>query len=217
MRKLATTIAVGPFKHNATATPNSDIQGTGLLPSFPSPCPRRHGSLLPRWTGTQGRSIRPTFSYTAAAMAVRWCCCTASAWTGISGTCSIRSPDRFELIAYSFPGHHETPLPKGPYGEAELVEQLHALLKREGIAPGEHRRHLDGRRRWRRRSPAPTRDGRPGDPVRLHAALYRRGARQLAGASRMARKNGVKSLIPMLEKVFFTKASSTRTAPTSAT
>ena len=38
--------------------------------------------------------------------------------------------DRFELIAYSFPGHHETKLPKGQYGEAELSEQLRALMQR---------------------------------------------------------------------------------------
>jgi 3-oxoadipate enol-lactonase len=48
--------------------------------------------------------------------------------------------DRFELIAYSFPGHHDTPLPKDPYGEAELSEQLRALLTREGIA----RAHIAG-------------------------------------------------------------------------
>ena len=42
--------------------------------------------------------------------------------------------DRFELIAYSFPGHHETQLPQGQYGEAELTEQLRALMQREGIA-----------------------------------------------------------------------------------
>ena len=39
----------------------------------------------------------------------------------------------FELIAYSLPGHHDTKLPAGPYGEAELTEQLRALLKREGV------------------------------------------------------------------------------------
>jgi len=42
--------------------------------------------------------------------------------------------DQFELIAYSLPGHHDTKVPKGQYGEAELSEQLRALMKREGIA-----------------------------------------------------------------------------------
>ena len=31
-------------------------------------------------------------------------------------------------------GDHDTKLPKGPYGEAELTEQLRALMLREGIA-----------------------------------------------------------------------------------
>ena len=42
--------------------------------------------------------------------------------------------DSFELIAYSFPGHHDTRLPHGQYGEAELTAQLLALMQREGIA-----------------------------------------------------------------------------------
>ncbi len=41
--------------------------------------------------------------------------------------------DQFELFAYSLPGHHDTPLPKGQYGEAELTEQLRALMLREGV------------------------------------------------------------------------------------
>ena len=32
--------------------------------------------------------------------------------------------DQFELIAYSFPGHHDTRLPKGQYDEAGLSQQL---------------------------------------------------------------------------------------------
>ena len=37
--------------------------------------------------------------------------------------------DRFELIAYSFPGHHDTPLPGHQYGVPELTEQLRAVAK----------------------------------------------------------------------------------------
>jgi len=42
--------------------------------------------------------------------------------------------DRFELIAYSFPGHHDTPLPGHQYGVPELTEQLRAVAKREGLS-----------------------------------------------------------------------------------
>ena len=41
--------------------------------------------------------------------------------------------DRYELIAYSLPGHHDTPLPGHQYGVPELTEQLHAVLQREGL------------------------------------------------------------------------------------
>ena len=41
--------------------------------------------------------------------------------------------DRFELIAYSLPGHHDTRLPKGQYDEAGLSQQLKALMEREGL------------------------------------------------------------------------------------
>ncbi len=41
--------------------------------------------------------------------------------------------DGFELIAYSFPGHHDTPLPGHQYGVPELAAQLHALAGREGL------------------------------------------------------------------------------------
>lgn len=41
--------------------------------------------------------------------------------------------DRFELIAYSFPGHGDTPLPAGQYGAPELTAQLHMLAQREGL------------------------------------------------------------------------------------
>ena len=32
--------------------------------------------------------------------------------------------DRFELIAYSLPGHADTPLPAGQYGQDETTAQL---------------------------------------------------------------------------------------------
>jgi 3-oxoadipate enol-lactonase len=48
--------------------------------------------------------------------------------------------DAFTLISYDFPGHHETPLPEGAYGVAELSTQLADVLSRAGIA----RAHVAG-------------------------------------------------------------------------
>ena len=121
--------------------------------------------------------------------------------------------DQFELIAYSFPGHHDTRLPKGQYGEAELAAQLHAILKREAIAKvslagismggslaqafaGTHPEMVD-KVMLCDCSPRYTDEMRAAWPVRAEAA----------------RKNGVASLIPALEKVFFTEASLKENGP----
>jgi pimeloyl-ACP methyl ester carboxylesterase len=121
--------------------------------------------------------------------------------------------DSFELIAYSFPGHHDTRLPQGQYGEAELTEQLRALMKREGIAKahiagismggslaqafaGTHPEMVD-RLILCDCSPRYNDEQRANWPVRAE----------------LARKNGVASLIPMLEKVFFTQASLDEAGP----
>ncbi|MBL6454029.1 alpha/beta fold hydrolase [Belnapia sp. T6] len=48
--------------------------------------------------------------------------------------------DRYELIAYSLPGHHDTSLPAGQYDQEATTAQLHALMQREGIG----RFHLAG-------------------------------------------------------------------------
>jgi pimeloyl-ACP methyl ester carboxylesterase len=42
--------------------------------------------------------------------------------------------DRFELVSYDLPGHGETPVPPVPYGIEELSGQLAAVLQRNGIA-----------------------------------------------------------------------------------
>jgi pimeloyl-ACP methyl ester carboxylesterase len=115
--------------------------------------------------------------------------------------------DRFELIAYSFPGHHDTTLPQGQYGEAELTEQLRALMQREGIVKahiagismgGSLAQHFAGTYPWMVDrvilcdcSPRYTDEARANWHVRAAAV----------------RKNGAASLIPALEKVFFTQAS----------
>jgi 3-oxoadipate enol-lactonase len=115
--------------------------------------------------------------------------------------------DSFELIAYSFPGHHDTKLPKGQYGEAELTAQLRALMDREGIAKaslagismggslaqafaGTHPDRVD-KVILCDCTPRYTEEMRAAWPVRAEAA----------------RNNGVASLIPVLEKVFFTEPS----------
>ena len=44
------------------------------------------------------------------------------------------------LLSYDFPGHHETPLPRGGYGIEDLSAQLGAVLTRAGI----DRAHIAG-------------------------------------------------------------------------
>jgi 3-oxoadipate enol-lactonase len=39
----------------------------------------------------------------------------------------------FTLLSFDFPGHHETALPRGPYGVEDLSAQLGAVLAREGV------------------------------------------------------------------------------------
>ena len=121
--------------------------------------------------------------------------------------------DQFELIAYSFPGHHDTRLPAGHYGEAELTEQLCALMKREGIAKatiagismgGSLAQHFAGT------YPEMV------DRVVLCDCTPRYNDEMRANwpvRAALARKNGVASLIPMLEKVFFTQASLDENGP----
>jgi pimeloyl-ACP methyl ester carboxylesterase len=121
--------------------------------------------------------------------------------------------DSFELIAYSMPGHHDTRLPQGQYGEAELSQQLRALMKREGIAKahiagismgGSLAQHFAGT------YPEMV------DRVILCDCSPRYNDEQRANwpvRAALARKNGVASLIPMLEKVFFTQASLDEAGP----
>jgi len=115
--------------------------------------------------------------------------------------------DTYELIAYSFPGHHDTPLPGHQYGIPELTEQLRAVARRDGLS----RFHLMGISMGG--SAAQHFAGTYPDMVdRLVLAdctpRYIDEARvnwPLRGAA--ARANGVASLIPMLMKIFFTQAS----------
>jgi pimeloyl-ACP methyl ester carboxylesterase len=121
--------------------------------------------------------------------------------------------DQFELIAYSLPGHHDSPLPAGQYSEVELSEQLRALMQREGIA----RAHMAG-------------ISMGGSMVQHFAGTYpemvdkvilcdctpryndeSRANWPVRAAN--ARANGVASLIPALEKVFFTPAALAENGP----
>ena len=115
--------------------------------------------------------------------------------------------DRNELIAYSFPGHPGTPPPGHQYGAAELTEQLRAVALREGLTRfhlmgislgGSVAQHFAGtypemvdKLVLADRTPRYDDESRANWPVRAAAA----------------RKDGVKSLIPFLLKVFFTQES----------
>jgi 3-oxoadipate enol-lactonase len=121
--------------------------------------------------------------------------------------------DQFELIAYSLPGHHDTGVPKGRYGEAELSEQLRALMKRGGIAKA----HLAGismggsmAQHFAGTYPEMV------DRVILCDCTPRYNDEMRANwpvRADLARRNGVASLVPMLEKVFFTQASLDENGP----
>ncbi len=121
--------------------------------------------------------------------------------------------DQFELITYSLPGHHDTPLPAGQYGEDETTAQLRALMLREGVSKahmagismgGSMVAHFAGthpemveRAMLIDCTPRYTDEMRANWPVRGNAA----------------RANGVASLIPALEKVFFTPESLEENGP----
>ena len=121
--------------------------------------------------------------------------------------------DRFELIAYSFPGHHDTPLPQGQYGAPELTAQLKALAEREGLRrfhlagismggsvaqhfAGTHPEMVD-RLILCDCTPRYNEESRANWPVRAAAA----------------RQNDVASLIPTLLPVFFTPGSIAEDGP----
>jgi 3-oxoadipate enol-lactonase len=118
-----------------------------------------------------------------------------------------------ELIAYSLPGHPGTPLPGHQYGIPELTEQLRQTALRHEL----HRFHLIGismggsvaqhfagtypemvdRLVLMDCSPRYDDEARANWPLRAAAA----------------RKDGVKSLIPMLMQIFFTPGSLAENGP----
>lgn len=121
--------------------------------------------------------------------------------------------DQVELITYSYPGHGETPLPGHAYGIPELTDQLRAVALREGLAKfhlggislgGSVAAHFAGtypemvdRLILADCTPRYDEEARANWPVR----------------GRLARENGVASLIPMLLQVFFTAGSIAEDGP----
>ena len=121
--------------------------------------------------------------------------------------------DRNELIAYSFPGHGDSPLPGHQYGAPELTEQLRAVALREGLTKfhlmgislgGSVAQHFAGTY--------------PEMVDRLVLAdctpRYDEEARAMwPQRAAAARANGVKSLIPTLLQIFFTPGSLEENGP----
>jgi pimeloyl-ACP methyl ester carboxylesterase len=121
--------------------------------------------------------------------------------------------DAYELIAYSLPGHHDSPLPVGQYGAPELTEQLRGIAAREGLTRfslagismgGSMAAHFAGtypemveRLILCDCTPRYNAESRANWPVRAAAA----------------REKGVASLIPMLMQVFFTPGSLAEDGP----
>ncbi len=120
---------------------------------------------------------------------------------------------RNELVAYSFPGHHDTPLPGHQYGAPELTEQLRAVALREGLTKfhlmgislgGSVAQHFAGTYpdmvdRLVLADCTPRYDDESRANWKLRAAA--------------ARRDGVTSLIPFLMQVFFTKDSLDQDGP----
>ena len=112
--------------------------------------------------------------------------------------------DRHTLISYDLPGHGETALPAHPYGIEELSDQLAAVLRREGIA----RAHIMGislggliAQHFAATEPAMV------DRLVLcdTTPRYTDEARaNWAVRAAAARRDGAASLLPMIEKIWFT-------------
>lgn len=113
--------------------------------------------------------------------------------------------DTFELIAYDFPGHGETPVPP-PYGIEDLADQLAGVLRANGIG----RAHVMGlslgglvAQQFAAAYPAMVdrlvlADTTPGYAEDARASTLARGA--------AARRDGTASVLPIVETIWFTAA-----------
>jgi 3-oxoadipate enol-lactonase len=121
--------------------------------------------------------------------------------------------DRYTLISYDLPGHGETALPAAPYGIEELSAQLAGVLRREGIA----RAHIMGislgglvAQCFAATEPAMLDrlvlcDTTPRYTDEARANWVVRAA--------AARRDGAASLLPMIEKIWFTPGFVAATPP----
>ena len=112
--------------------------------------------------------------------------------------------DQYTLFRYDFPGHGETPVPATPYGIEELSAQLAAVMRREGVAKA----HIMGislgglvAQCFAATEPAMT------DKLVLcdTTPRYTDEAREMwVVRAAAARKDGAASLLPTIEKIWFT-------------
>jgi 3-oxoadipate enol-lactonase len=120
-------------------------------------------------------------------------------WDGLAGL-----TDKYTLLCYDFPGHGETPLPAVPYGVEELSAQLAAVMRREGVA----RAHIIGislgglvAQCFAATEPAMTEKLVLCDTT----PRYTDEARDMwVVRAAAARKDGAASLLPTIEKIWFT-------------
>ena len=112
--------------------------------------------------------------------------------------------DKYTLISYDLPGHGETPLPAAPYGVEELAAQLAGVLRRAGIA----RAHIMGISLGGLVAQcfAATEPGMTDRLVLCDTTpRYTDEARAMwVVRAAAARKDGAASLLPMIEKIWFT-------------
>lgn len=112
--------------------------------------------------------------------------------------------DKYTLLSYDFPGHGETKLPAAPYGVEELSAQLAGVLRRAGIA----RAHIMGISLGGLVAQcfAATEPGMTDKLVLCDTTpRYTDEARAMwVVRAAAARKDGAASLLPMIEKIWFT-------------
>ncbi|HEX2940320.1 MAG TPA: alpha/beta fold hydrolase [Rhodopila sp.] len=120
-------------------------------------------------------------------------------WDGLGGLA-----DTFELIAYDFPGHGETPVPATGYEIEDLSEQLAAVLQQAGIA----RAHVMGislgglvAQHFAATNPAVVERLVLCDTTPCYGEEAKANWPVRAAA---ARQNGTASLLPAVEKTWFT-------------
>jgi 3-oxoadipate enol-lactonase len=114
--------------------------------------------------------------------------------------------DKYTLLSYDLPGHGETAVPDAPYGVEELAEQLAGVMRREGIGKA----HIMGislgglvAQCFAATEPGMT------DKVVLCDTTPRYTDEARANwvvRAAAARKDGAASLLPTIEKIWFTPA-----------